>query len=455
MRPPLPALLLAGVLLAPALARAATLPPLLLPHGIGVNIHFQRGHETDLDRIAAAGFRVVRMDLGWAGIERERGRYDWSAVDELTANLSKRGLRPLYILDYSNPLYEESVVTRDPVSGREHRDTASPRRPESVAAFAAWAAAAAARYTSHGVIWEIWNEPNIFFWKPRPDVAQYNALALATCEAIRAADPRALIVGPATSEIPLAFLEAFFASGILRHLDGVSVHPYRNYAKPPETVASEYAALRALIRRQAPPGKEDLPILSSEWGYASHTRGVSPETQAAFAARQQLVNLWQGIPVSVWYDWKNDGPDPAEREHNFGVVTADLTPKPAYEAIRTLTGELAGHRLARRIEAGGTNDYVLLFIRDGGAPRLAAWTAGEPHTVELAVRAGPRAVLRAVNSRGGAVGLDRSRSGANTPLRLTAAGAEGQTVTLDRDRLAFTVGPEPLYLTLDGVRLKD
>jgi len=275
----------AALLLAVSAVAAGGLPPLVLPQGVGVNIHFQRGHTTDLDLIAATGFRIVRMDLGWAGIERERGRYDWSACDELTANLEHRGLRALYILDYSNPLYEETVVTRDPVSGREQRDTASPRGPESIAAFARWAAAAAARYRRHGVIWEIWNEPNITFWKPRPDVAEYNALALATCEAIRAADPKALIVGPATSEVPLRFLEDFFASGILRHLDAVSVHPYRNYAKPPETVGEEYAALRRLIDRHAPPGKAGLPILSSEWGYASHTRGVSPELQAAYAAR--------------------------------------------------------------------------------------------------------------------------------------------------------------------------
>ena len=147
---------------------ASDLPRLTVPEGVGVNIHFTRGHEQDLDLIAAAGFKVARMDFGWAGIERAKGQYDWSAYDELTANLAKRGLRALYILDYSNPLYEESVVTRNPVSGEEHRDTASPQHPESVAAFARWAAAAAERYRGRRVIWEIWNEPNITFWKPKP-----------------------------------------------------------------------------------------------------------------------------------------------------------------------------------------------------------------------------------------------------------------------------------------------
>jgi hypothetical protein len=59
----------------------AQLPPLRIPEGIGVNIHFVTGHEADLDMIAAAGFRWVRMDFTWEAIERRRGEYDWSGYD--------------------------------------------------------------------------------------------------------------------------------------------------------------------------------------------------------------------------------------------------------------------------------------------------------------------------------------------------------------------------------------
>lgn len=448
--------LVAGLAAAASLP-AADLPELVLPAGVGVNIHFNRGHEKDLDLIAAAGIRVVRMDLGWAGIERQKGEYDWSAYDELTTHLEQRGLRALYILDYSNPLYEETVVTRDPLTGREQRDTASPQRPESVAAFARWAAAAAERYRGRRVIWEIWNEPNIFFWKPKPDVRQYNALALATCRAVRAVDPRATIVGPATSEIPLQFLEEHFACGILEHLDAVSVHPYRNYARPPETAAEEYAKLRELIARYAPPAKKHLPILSGEWGYASHTRGVSLQTQAAFAARQQLANLLAGVPVSIWYDWKNDGPDPAEREHNFGLVNADRSPKPAYLALKTLTSELAGYRLERRLDLGAEPDYALLFSRRGQPDKLVVWTTGEPHAAALEVQLGARARVGAVAGLGGRFGVSAEgfKTGQGPILESTSpAGSEpAQSLRLERKQLGFDLGPLPLYLTLEGVRL--
>jgi hypothetical protein len=391
---------LALLLVFPLAGTAADLPELVLPQGVGVNVHFTRGHERDLDLIAAAGFKIVRMDFAWAGTERKKGVYDWSAYDELTANLERRGLRPLYILDYSNALYEEEVVSKDPITGKEQRGVASPRRPESVAAFARWAAAAAHHYRERRVIWEIWNEPNISFWKPKPDVGHYAALALATCKAVRAADPQATLVAPATSEVPLDFLDAFFAAGALAHLDAVTVHPYRPYSRPPETAAEDYRKLRQLVERHAPASKKRLPILSGEWGYASDTKGVTPEVQAAYLVRQQLANLLYEVPVSVWYDWKNDGTDPKEREHNFGVVAFDLKPKPAYQAVRTLTRELGRFRITRRLDTKREQDYVLLLENPAGDRKLAAWTTGEPHRVLLDADLPPGDKVRGVTVRG-------------------------------------------------------
>src|ERR1041385_6723467 len=153
-------LLLAAVA-TPLFAATPDFPPLAFAEGVGVNIHFTRGRERDLDLIAAAGFKFIRMDFGWGGIERKKGEFNWADYDTLTADLEKRGMRAIYILDYSNPLYEETVVSKNPITGQEHKDLASPQHPESVAAFARWAAAAAEHFAGRRILWEIWNEPNI------------------------------------------------------------------------------------------------------------------------------------------------------------------------------------------------------------------------------------------------------------------------------------------------------
>lgn len=352
---------------------AAEIPEPIIPAGVGVNIHFVTGHEKDLDLIAAAGFKLIRMDFSWGGIERQKGQYDWAGYDELLRNLDRRGIRALFILDYSNRLYEEG--------------NASPQQVESVAAFARWAGAAATHYQGRHVIWEIWNEPNISFWKPKPDVQQYLALALATCKAVREADPSATIVAPATSEFPWEFLETLFKGGLLDHLDAVSVHPYRPPKRSPETAGADFQRLRELIEKYVPDGKNGkLPILSGEWGYSTHTKGISLETQAAFAARQQLSNLMNGVPLSIWYDWKNDGEDPKENEHNFGTVLPDLQPKPSYLAIKLLTEQLVGYGIARRVTLENDADYVLVCTNATGKQKLAAWTTGEGHTAQVALR---------------------------------------------------------------------
>lgn len=372
---------LLALCLAPATLLAADLPDSILPEGVGVNIHFTTGHEQDLDLIAAGGFKFIRMDFHWSGIERKPGEYDWSDYDELTANLEQRGLRPIYIFDYSNPLYEETITVTNKHMHKAERALCSPQHPESVAAFARWAGAAAAHFRGRRIVWEIWNEPNIHFWRPKPDVQHYTTLALATVKAVRAADPQATIIAPGSSCFPWSFFEELFASGILHDLDAVSVHPYRN--GPPETAAADYLKLRALIARHAPPEKRNLPIISGEWGYSTPHKGLPLATQAAYLARQQLANLLAGVPLSIWYDWKNDGSDTNYNVHNFGTMTRDLRPKLSYRAVQALTRELAGYHVACRLETADTNDWVLLCIKRNGAQKLAMWTLAGPHTTTL------------------------------------------------------------------------
>lgn len=377
----------AVLLLLPLAARAATLPSPAMPESVGINIHFSNGHEKDLDLIAAAGIKVVRADFPWDKIERLQGVYDWSAYDELAANLAKRGIRPLFVLAYSNPLYEEN--TPKLWQGIwPYNEVMSPQRPSSVAAFARWSAEAAKHFSKYNVMWEIWNEPNIKFWRPAPDVASYSRLATATCDAIRKADSNATIIGPAAAGLPWDFIEALFKTGVLNCLDGVSVHPYRS--KMPETVAADYVRLRQLIAQYAPPHRTNIPILSGEWGYTTIKNGIPLQDQADLAVRMQLVNLLNDVPLSIWYDWKNDGIDARNHENNFGIVEADLKLKPAYLALKTMTKQLAGYRLVRRIDIDNNDDYALLFANAAGHSKLVVWTSGHIHNSRIAAPPPPR-----------------------------------------------------------------
>jgi hypothetical protein len=332
-----------------------------------------------MEMLADSGATIIRMDLSWGGTERQKGVYDFSAFERLTNSLEKFKIRPLYILDYSNKFYDNGL---------------SPHSEEGRTAFAKWSAAAVVHFKDRGIIWEMYNEPNIGFWKPKPEPEKYILLALEVGRAIRAAAPNEVYIGPATSDIDLPFLEQCFKAGLLEYWDAVSVHPYRQ--KNPETVLADYAKLRYLIDQYAPQGKK-IPILSAEWGYSSAWQNYNDEIQGKMLPRQWLVNLASNVPISIWYDWHDDGKDPKEPEHHFGTTNHDYKkdakpvyePKPSYIAAKTFNKTFNGFKYNKRLWTGDDQVYVFLFNKDNEI-KLAAWTTiKEKESINISIPCSP------------------------------------------------------------------
>lgn len=357
--------LLTGAVVAGAVALNTT----VIPDGWGVNVHFTGNQKAKLDNINAAGWKFIRMDFKWELVEKTKGVYDFTPYDQLSEGLAAHGMLPVYILDYSNVLYEKDrcVVTE-----------------EAKAAFARFAAAAVTHFKGQGVVWELWNEPNgATFWKPAPSATLYMAMAKVVLPAMRKADPNAFIMAPGVAGCDADYLRQCFDMGLLSMVDAVSFHPYRRSV--PETVVEDYAKIRTLVTRamvaQGIQGKP-IPLISGEWGYSTAWDSISEELQGQYAARQYMINLSQNIPLSIWYDWKEDGIDPKDAEHHFGLVKNDeVTPKPGYFQVQRLVDALRGLHFVKRLQSA-PDDYVMLFS-NGAKNVLAAWTIGKPHSIEL------------------------------------------------------------------------
>lgn len=365
--------------------------------GLGVNIHTTAPQPGETGLIRSTGFTTVRMDLHWHDTETRPGHYDFTPYDRLTAALEASGIRPLLILNYGHPFYDEGEA---------------PASSQARAAFARWAAAAVARYKDRGILWEIYNEPNLsHFWKPQPDAAAYVALVRETANAIRAVAPGETLLGPASSGVDLNFLEACFRLGVLEHLDAITVHPYRG--NEPESVIGDYRNLRSLIARYAPAGRE-IPILCGEWGYSAAWAGHNERRQALMLTRLFLANVAAGIPLTIWYDWRNDGDSPSEPEHNFGLLTRSGAPKMAWQAASALARELDGFEFHMRLQSGRDDEFVLLF-RSGTAAKLAVWTtASRTRSIGLPLTQGQ---FRVVHWTGAEQGLlTAGASGLNLEL---------------------------------------
>lgn len=348
---------------------------LALGSTLAVNTHYGTRSEVDRRALAllrAAGVHTLRNDLDWEVVEKQPGFYDFSAADQLVEAASALGLRLLFILDYGNRLYGPARAVVDE-RGR--------------AAFAAFAHAAASRYRGRGFLWEIWNEPNSpFFWGGgghRPDPMAYAQLVKTAVPALRSADSSATIfAGAVLAFIPegftlfgaiphLTFLEGMFAAGLLTLIDGVTVHFYRD--APPESLAGDVAAVQSLMRRYG----DAKPVVSGEWGYSTYDpttpatgfnflSAVSLEGQATYLARMMLTNFSLGLPLSVWFKDRDEAnASPGNIEHHWGLLAGDLTPKPAYFALRTLN-DVAGDGLLAQQLFFGTGVHGVKLVTGHG-----------------------------------------------------------------------------------------
>src|SRR3954466_11676949 len=100
-------IVLLGALLGSAPAAPGLPAPGVVPAGLGVNIHFTDPRPGEMEMLAAADFRFARMDFPWGRTEPQRAEYDFAAYERLLAALDRHGIRAVFILDYSNRLYDD------------------------------------------------------------------------------------------------------------------------------------------------------------------------------------------------------------------------------------------------------------------------------------------------------------------------------------------------------------
>lgn len=346
-----------------------------LPQGFGVNIHTLHAPAQEFAMIHEAGFRWVRITLRWDKTEPRRGVYDWRFYDDIAMGLAQHGLRPLFILAYSNALYAPSVGPGL---------IAAPNTDAQRRAFVRWARAAARHYQDLHPAWEIWNEPDQDrFWPPQADPNAYARLALDTCEAVHEVDRHSFVIGPGSASAPrrsgaLArerFLAAVLKADVRHCLNGISVHPYLARHEVGNTSVF-WRDVRRLVNHFS--FKSGVPFLVnsesglSTWHSAVHL-GASDADQARYLVKMMLLEAQSQVALSLWYDWRDDGEDPAKAENRFGIITTKGQPKPAWFAMKTMTDFFAGAQPICDVEYMGAR-FLAFTGREEDQLRLAIWS---------------------------------------------------------------------------------
>lgn len=321
-----------------------------------------------------AGITSVRTDAHWAYVERQPNQLkiepSWQRYLKETA---RHGLSTQFILGYGN---------------QHHGGGEKPRSEPVRAAYNRYVDFVTENLKGQVAYYEIWNEWDVEDPRDPAFTQDYARLIADAAGIIRQRDPAATVLaGAVTSQgIELGFALRLLENGLMQSVDGLSLHPYvhcRGWRRnTPEAWIDWMAEVDKELTRAA---GRPVPLYLTEMAWPSHQGacGIDETLQAAYLARAFfLARTLPNIKGMWWYDFRNDGTDKTEREHNFGLVRQDFTPKPAYPVLAAISEIVSQYAYLGRLE-NTANDVVLLRFARGEDELLVAWSTGKPRTVEL------------------------------------------------------------------------
>ncbi len=294
-------------------------------YGMQVFLYWQEEvADRDLRLVEEAEFRWVKQEIPWREVEGSgKGKWQWTASDRIMDQIDAYGLKTIARLS-TQPLWAAPDTPLPEVSP-----------PDNLDDFYDYVYAVADRYKGRVEAYQIWNEPNLAReWGNRPpNPAEYVELLKVGYQAVKAADPKAIIISagmaPTTRNDDQAMPDSYFIQGMYEaggaaYFDALGVHA-PGYKSPPEADPGEVAAdpeltngdsapeelrrvyafrrvedLRALMVKN---GDSDKKVVILEFGWTVEPRDLSPYywhrvdpiTQAQYFERAYLyaIENWQ------------------------------------------------------------------------------------------------------------------------------------------------------------------
>jgi len=289
------------------------------------------GGPAEQDRVKGAG-------VGW--LREEFNEPPNAATDFVIAEAARRGLRVLPLLQTGSTL------------------------PGDVNAYATMVAAHVRRYGPAGQFWaerpelnaalapeyfEIYNEPYGDWYGP-VEPGRYAQVLRAAVTRGREANPAArylMAVDRTPGGARKTWIDDLYAAepNLNAYFDAVAVHPYA-VGRAPDQPNDPWGFGRIADARRVleSHGAGAKPFWITEIGWTTCTQDsegcVTEAEQAQYMERAaELVRTkYQFVEAMFFYHWRLDERDPANSEHFYGILHNDLTPKPAYHALRRITG---------------------------------------------------------------------------------------------------------------------
>jgi hypothetical protein len=275
------------------------------------------------------GAKWASLTLYWQGIEPKQDEWDYSFYDAYVENGNKAGLKILGVLAYDADWIHRGGKRRNYIP------------PESVPLFINYVEKTVTRYKGRVDAWEIWNEPNIHFW--RGEAKEFYELSRLAVEKIREVDPETPVLGGVFWRAPETFIRKMFRSGALEKTSAIAFHPY---AVNPASSAKIYDKFSSILAEENYYGD----IWITEIGYPTegwYPNRVSEDNFPSYIVKTITGLAARGPRLILWYqvfDQYNRGgaSNPFDSEDFFGLAYPDYSPKKGFPAYSLCSRFLAG-----------------------------------------------------------------------------------------------------------------
>lgn len=370
---------------------------------LAISTHFYQMSDKALSQAASVGISTARLDMFWKFVE-SGGRFDFTYYDTLLKQFAKHGMSAVFILDYGHPDHGGGA----PIAAADR------------AAYAEFARQAALFAKGRNVVgFEVWNEPDHPKYWTDGNPETYAQALVAARKAIKSVDPTRKVFNGGSSWVNLPYILRLAKAGELSALDGFAIHPYRPWG--PETFATDMQAIKAVLTSQ---GVTKPAIWATEWGYSSYGmfdeavygNGHDPRArnrQATQVLRTVLTGTALNLPLLTLYELNDSGATANNGEENFGLLDLNSNPKPAFNALKTLSSFTKTRNYVGLLKDVPANVHALRW--DGGDDSVfAVWV--DANSVSLTLTLPKSATVTSWS--GASVGVAATGNAATSQLKL-------------------------------------
>jgi hypothetical protein len=312
----------------------------------------------DMDWVRLMVFSHIKQTFAWEDVEPKPDEYDFSRADALVDEVERRGLKLVARLTDAPDWAYPSLAQAE--------QTFVDAPPDNLADWGEYCGVLASRYRGRIAAYQLWNEPNLGReWGNRtPNAAAFVELLRVCSEAIRAADPDAILISAGLAptgtydEMTIpddVYFQQMYDAGFNQYIDVVGMHApgfSPPHVSPDEAEANggqrffTFRRVEDLRKIMIANGDAARQVALLEVGYTTDQVNpdyawfaVDEETQARYLAEAYEYAAthwrpWVGLMSAIYISkptWTE-----ADEEYWWSITTPSGYTRPAYIALANM-----------------------------------------------------------------------------------------------------------------------